>query len=120
MSNPSYPATLPTAPLIGFTEEPYSTAIKSEMDAGPAKQRQRYSTSWSRYKMNMILTAAQRATFKTFWQSTCKSGGQAFDWKDPATGDTATFVFVADRPPKFRSIGTDVFEVEFELETRQA
>lgn len=116
MANPSWPGSLQTGVLIGYTEEPQQQAVSTRMDAGPAKVRQRFTVSWSKFNVGISCTAAQRQTFLDFWGLTCKGGAQVFDWKHPATGAAATMRFVPEQAPKINHLGPDRFEISFAVE----
>lgn len=81
----SWPATLPAAPTTdGFQIIYPNNVVRSQMDAGPIKQRRR--VAWARKQMvaPFMLTSAQMADFEVFYKTTTESGTLIYEWTDPA------------------------------------
>jgi len=53
------------------------------MDAGPAKVRRRFTAGVTPVAGTMIMTAAQLATFETFFNTTLLGGTLRFSWTKP-------------------------------------
>lgn len=73
----AFPATLPK-PLIenyGGTQD--QAFIRTEMEAGSVRQRQRFSAANHQLNMSWFLTDIEMATFKTFFDTTINRGS---DW----------------------------------------
>ena len=104
---PSWPTSLMPYPLIvGYQETPPVTAIRTEVDVGPAKQRQRYTAAARRVNGTVTLrTKAEVDTLDTFYTTTLKGGSLTFEWTD-RNGVTRTFRFVAG-PEALRYEGVD-------------
>lgn len=114
----TWPSTIPF-PKLGWTERRQQGFIRTPMDTGPAKVRRRFSAVSSEMETTVGLTAAQRATFDTFYATTLSEGSGEFTADDKVDGSTATYRFVA--PPEFshrHSNGTQttVYEVVLRLE----
>lgn len=90
-----WPGTLPQRLLQnpGLTESPPDTRLETEMDAGPAKVRNRFTAAPRPIRGAIGLTLAQRATLETFFITTLHNGVDRFDWIHPTTGSAATFRF---------------------------
>lgn len=94
MPNPTWPATLPapqadnSAAYAGMEE-----AIRTEMDAGVAKMRPRWTGTAEPFSCTLKMSQAQVATLQTFYGTTLKRT-LPFDWIDFRTGDTATYRFI--------------------------
>lgn len=95
----AWPGSLPYF-MLNARESQQDGAVRTDMETGPAKVRQRF-TAVSRYLdcEVMLATAAQRATFDTFFFTTLANGSLTFDQVDPADGTTQSFRFMA--PPEF-------------------
>jgi hypothetical protein len=112
---PAWPGTLPAAILVDGTQEqaPKNT-IRTEMDAGPPKVRQRFTAGIRPIKGSLKLTKAQVETLDVFYVTTLKSGSLRFDWTHPRTGAATEFRFTA--PPSYTSQGQDTWTAQLELE----
>jgi len=113
----TWPTSLPQV-AIGdeFEEAAYPNVIRSEVDVGPAKVRQRYTAEIKRYAVPLILTTAQVATLETFFTSTIGYGTEAFDWIDQRTKATVSLLMV--NRPSYREIGGGTWRTVLELELR--
>jgi len=88
-----WPASLPTTLGVGMTDTQQQGFLRTEMEAGPYKQRSRY-TAVSRFLSGtMLLTQAQRQTFNAFYGTTLGFGAAEFDWADPVDGTTVSMRF---------------------------
>ena len=110
-----WPATLPQNLLIdGFSKSPANLMIRSQMDAGPAKVRRRFTAGVKPIQGEIKLTEAQLDTFKTFFNDTLIGGTLRFDWIDPDDGTTEVEMRFVE-PPVWTREG-DLFVVEMSLE----
>ena len=73
----AWPSTLPALLLPGYTIQPDAAFVRTDMDAGPARQRRRYTATPSHIPAAWLLSVAQMATFKTFYETTLNFGT---DW----------------------------------------
>jgi len=90
----TWPGTLPQALHLGATETAQKAFLRTQMDAGPYKQRGRFTAAVRYLSGTMLLTQAQRQTFDTFYRSTLGYGSDAFDWHDPVDGSVVSMRFV--------------------------
>lgn len=65
MAIPSWPTALPQVPQKGFSESVGQNTIRSTMDAGPAKMRNRGKRP-NTMDLSFILTTAQTTTLENF------------------------------------------------------
>jgi hypothetical protein len=81
---PTWPASLMPYPLVtGYQESAPVTAIRTEMDTGIAKQRQRYTATPRRVTGAVTLPSkADLDTLYTFFTTTLSGGSLSFDWVD--------------------------------------
>jgi len=77
----SWPSTLPQSPQKGFTESIGINVIRSQTDAGPAKQRRRASRP-TELNLSFIMTTAQTQTLETFVKTTT-AGVRRFTFTHP-------------------------------------
>ncbi|CAB5220423.1 hypothetical protein UFOVP233_72 [uncultured Caudovirales phage] len=93
-----WPATLPAFVLeAGYQEGLEDQTVETQMDAGPAKIRRRFTTSTRRFQVTVQMTPEQAAIFETFYLTTLSGGSLPFDWVHPRTQVAKTFRF--RRPP---------------------
>lgn len=114
----TWPAALPQTPLQqGFAEELPRLSITTQMDAGPAKVRRRFTAGVTKYNMQFDLTTAQRATFITFYETTTFGGSVRFDFPDPVTAVTAEFRFdLAKGTPQITSLSGHIYRLTAPME----
>jgi hypothetical protein len=77
----------------GFREQLPDMLLETTMEAGAPKARRRFTTDYRQISASIAMTAAQRATFETFFITTTQGGSLPFDWVDPVTQTAATFRF---------------------------
>lgn len=82
----------------GFTETLPNAILRTQMDAGPAKQRRRFSAAPIAIAGSMLLTAAQAALIEAFFRDTLALGALPFEWTHPRTGALRTWRFT--EPPQ--------------------
>jgi hypothetical protein len=88
---PAWPSDLPQLPLVqGFSETAPTLAVRSPMDVGPAKVRRRATAGVTQLKCTFRLSAAQRASLLTFWQTTLAGGALSYSWTHPISGTAIT------------------------------
>lgn len=97
MTSITFPEELPaTLRLNGLSGKPKGNVIRTEMDAGPAKQRQRYSVSTKEFSGSLVLNSSQRQIFEEWYENTLGSGALRFKMKDPQTLREEEFRFTDD------------------------
>ena len=99
MSTPNWPNELPQNQFIGVDDTRDKGAIRTSMDAGPAKMRRRFSAAVRAITCPIELYGWQKSIFDTFFITTLAEGSLPFTWSDPETDATQTYRFTA--PPKF-------------------
>ncbi|MCA3519370.1 MAG: hypothetical protein IOC87_04145 [Rhodobacter sp.] len=110
-----WPPGLPQATEIDEYAETLPTlAIRTDMDAGPAKVRRRYSAGPVRWQGSLLLTQAETVTLEAFWRTTLGGGALAFAWQHPRLGTAATMRFT--EPPAFRHVSGPLFRATLQIE----
>jgi hypothetical protein len=79
----TWPAGLPQSPRPDFSESIGTLILRTEMDAGPAKQRRRGQRP-DTLSVSFVMTTAQVATLRTFVDDTIK-GTARFYFPHPRT-----------------------------------
>ncbi len=111
---PTWPATLPGFMKDGWTEEAPKTALRTEMDAGPAKVRRRFSAGVRPFSGQLKVTGVQLAALDDFYLDDCQGGAVAFDFPHPRTGLTVSARFA--EPPKYQALGGLFYSAAVKLE----
>ncbi len=104
----NWPDTLPQVFIqSGYQETLPEVAIRTQMDAGPAKVRRRFTVQVVPIKGQMRLTSAQKSYLETFFNVTLAGGSLAFTFphdgsvilrftKPPAISPAGGLNYVAD------------------------
>jgi hypothetical protein len=108
----NWPDTLPQLCLQeGYQETLPEVVIRSEMDAGPAKVRRRFTAQVTPIKSKMRMNSAQKVYLETFFNVTTAGGSLSFTF--PHDGpDILRFT----SPPVFSDKGGTWYDVDFEME----
>ena len=115
MAVPAFHADLPQKLFVaGYGQSPPAVTIKSNMDAGPAKVRRRFTAGVEPVSGTMIMTAAQLATFETFFNTTLLGGSLRFSWTKPPAHSVACEVRFTEVPSWTKV--EDEYEVSLSLE----
>jgi len=114
MATATWPASLPEPEREGFTHTLGNGSVRTEMDAGPAKTRRRFTATVDKVRASVFVTGTERQTLRSFYKTTLKEGSLTFEWEDRITGTTEEYRFVS--PPRFRLMGHDNYMAEMELE----
>ena len=110
----TWPVTLPTAVEGNYRESPPDNLLRSSMDVGPDKVRQRSTAGPRPISWEMLMTGAQTATFDTFYVTTLANGSLTFNFTMPRTGNSAELRFSA--PPSYNYLGGDYWSVSMQME----
>lgn len=113
----TWPSTLPQSPLIdGYKETPRPNSIEADLE-GWKVTRPQFGANPTQASVSLMMTAAQLATFKTFYNTTINYGNDQFVWKLPTSSVNQNFKFRGQ--PTWNFTGTkwqvsmefDVFEI---------
>lgn len=75
-----------------------SGVIRTQMDAGPAKVRRRFSSAPVPHRGSIVVDGEQLETLWLFFEQSTSMGAEAFEWVDPRTGNAAMVRFL--EPPQ--------------------
>jgi hypothetical protein len=73
-----------------------NTAVRSDVDVGPAKVRSRYTDGVDVYSCSILIDYSEYATFTAFYKTTLSNGTLPFLFTDPMTGLSTAFRFADD------------------------
>ena len=115
MTVATLPSGLPDELLqSGYSQSSPDTALKTEMEVGPAKIRRRSTAQVYPVKGTLKLTESELGTLRTFYETTLLGGTLRFSHKDPVTLAAKEFRFTS--PPGWTmSNGFYVVQLEFEV-----
>lgn len=114
MTVPAWPTTLPDELLMrGYSQTTADLLLRSSVDAGPAKVRRRFTAGVQQVVGNLLLTGAQLAYLRTFYDTTLLGGSLRFTWIEPVTKTAKEFRFTS--PIKWSS-NSGYYDVNLELE----
>lgn len=90
-----------------FSEIPADTTIRSKVETGLAKVRNRYTAGVDKIQGRMTMSKAQWVLLKGFYKTTLGSGALPFSFTHPTNGVTQDFRF-GSAPTAVPSGWTDV------------
>ena len=73
-----FPKKLPYPTVEGYTIKPDEAIIRTEMEAGPARQRRRYSQTPSKISAKWIMSPEQFSVFEAWYRYRAKEGAEWF------------------------------------------
>lgn len=113
-----WPVSLPQEPDLagGYSEEDQDLTVTHTPDVGPSIVRARATAGVTTIRWTMIMDKTQRATLKTFRETTLGGGALPFELAHPITGVLTDFVFLAQ--PRFNAIGGGWFIVQMLVEAQ--
>jgi hypothetical protein len=94
---PTWPGTLPQTLLATLSIKRQSGKVRSTVDAGPPKQRPRFTAVTKEYQSSLMLTDAELTTLISFYEADLGMGATSFDWIDPIS-DAAAVLRFKDEP----------------------
>ncbi len=74
-----WPARLPLPTLEGYGVQPGEAVLRTEMEAGPARQRRRFTDVPSRIAVRWVLRPDQFALFEAWYRWVAAEGGAWFE-----------------------------------------
>ncbi|WP_185802979.1 hypothetical protein [Pontivivens nitratireducens] len=115
----SWPSSLPLPFEISQFSETGPTAIRrTQMDAGPAKQRRVSTAAPEMFTLKFTArNPAMRADFIAWYKVALMHGALSFEMIHPTDAVLRTWRFT-DRPYSIRGLGRGIFVVVFDLELK--
>lgn len=117
-----WPATLPVPLVSGYSFGPVDATVRTDMDAGPARVRRRFTDTPDMLKAAWRFTEAQMAAFRAFWEDDIASGAAWFNLslRDGRAAGMATRACRFNGPFHAQYEGAGIWTVQGELEVRLA
>jgi hypothetical protein len=75
----TWPATLPLPSVEGYGVSPQEAVLRTEMESGPARQRQRFRQTPTRITVRWLFGEYQFALFEAWYKFHADEGGQWFE-----------------------------------------
>ena len=102
------------APVFPLSENREDGVIRSAFEAGYEQTRRRFTRCRKTFGLKWsVLSAADKSTLMTFFDTTTGGGADSFTWTYPGTATTYTVRFTG--PPKVALVANGLYEVELEL-----
>lgn len=113
---PTWPATLPCAPLPGFRVRQEPNIAEFRPDVGRPQRSRRYTNTRYLYSGMIKCTTAQMQQVMAFYEE-CEVGVLSFTMEDwlPNTNSPPEGVFTFVSPPDFEKSGPNYWFVSLEL-----
>lgn len=111
----TWPIALPAYPLLdNFQESVPNTVIRTDMEQGPAKVRQRTTAAVRKMSLAYLMSKTQVTALETFYLTTLQGGALAFDFIHPRSNTTVSCRFT--KPPEYGAGNGNYFRVAIEME----
>lgn len=115
-----FPTGLPKPLFSGYSGSKTQAFIRTEMEAGSQRQRQRFSTTNQNRAVNWLFTASEMATFKTFFETTINQGSDFFNISLDLGNGLNTYAARFTQPYSDSFIQGGYWTVDGQLEVRNA
>lgn len=116
---PTFPPDMPAPSWYQIVEgPPVGAVLRTDMDAGPAKQRLRFSAAPNTLDLTFRpVTDDQRQVFVSWYKFELGLGALAFTMKHPMDEVDIVARFIAnDAPYTIKPVGVKVFEIQTRME----
>lgn len=113
---PTWPITLPVEPVAdSIIETPPNLLARSEMDAGPAKVRKRFTAGVRKFEVAYVFQPAEMAIWEDFYENSLSDGALSFTYPHPRKWGTFISVRLME-PPTYKHKGAGCYDVGLKLE----
>lgn len=116
----TFPAALPMPQIEGYNGQQDMAFIRTEMEAGSQRQRQRFSAANTQLNVTWQFSSSEMATFKTFFDATINRGSDFFTYTLDIGGGDTTYDARFIQPYQFSRIQGNRWIVSSVLELRDA
>ncbi len=115
MTLANWPESLPSKVLIERYQETFpDTVVRTSMEQGPAKLRQRSSAGVGEMTVGYLLTVSQVGVLEDFYRTTLAGGSLGFSYQHPRRSDMVTARF--RKPPQIAPRSGRYYLARLELE----
>lgn len=116
MADFDWPATLPQSPIVGgATYQRHDNAIRTQMEAGVAKVRRRFTAVGSDATLPVVMGRDQCEALDVFYIDTVKVV-LPFNWRHFGKAGNPAAIYRFKSPPSYAPVGGDLWMVELDLE----
>ncbi|WP_375695618.1 hypothetical protein [Bartonella sp. AC66GZZY] len=115
----AWPETLPLPTVEGYGIQPGDAILRTEMEAGPARQRRRFTQVPSRVLVCWIMRRDQFALFEAWYRWQAKEGGAWFEIELLGGLGLLTQEARFTRQFQVQLFGGTIWEIRSELEIRE-
>ena len=113
---PTWPATLPSEPVPEtIRETPPDLLARTEMDAGPAKVRRRFTAGVRTFEVGYVFSPDEMDIWEAFYENDIDSGAESFTYPHPRKWGADIAVRLAG-VPGYKHKGAGYYEVTLKLE----
>ena len=113
---PTWPTTLPQEPRIDSSfETPPNLLSRTEMDAGPAKIRKRFTSGARKFEAGYHFTPEMMTAWEDFYENYISDGALSFTYPHPRKWGTFIEVRLTE-PPQYKHLGAGCYDVGLKLE----
>lgn len=116
----NFPSTLPKPVIDGYTGIQDQSFIRTEMEAGSVRQRQRYSAVNTQLNVTWFFSGTEMASFKTFYDTTINRGTDWFTYTLDAGSGMLSYDVRFTQPFQFSKLEGTYWRVSANLELRNA
>lgn len=102
-STPENVKYLPAPQWSGWSEDRQDNVIRSQMDAGPAKTRRRFTAVPKYQTCRWVFNSEQLRIFEEWWETEIYSGAISFHWMSPVSDKLVQARF--RKPYTFKPMG---------------
>jgi len=115
-----FPSTLPKPTIEGYGGTQDLAFIRTDMEAGSARQRQRFSAANHQIAMGWFFSSTQMATFKTFFDNTIGRGADWFTMAIDAGNGIQTYDARFTKAYEYSRVEGNYWRVSANIEVRGA
>lgn len=116
----AYPSTLPKPLIDGYGGSQDVAFIRTEMEAGSKRQRQRFSAANDQLNVNWLFTFEQMSTFRNFYNSSVNRGSDWFTIELDVGEGFNTFDARFTQAYQYSRVQGNLWNVSANLEVRNA
>lgn len=116
----TWPADLPSPYVNGYTVAPEKSFIRTEMDSGPARQRQRFTAVPTMVQAGWRFTPEQMVTFREYFKTDINQGTDWFQMELDIGDGRVTYDVRFTEPWQAGRMPGGVWDVTAKIEVRFA
>lgn len=115
-----FPTTLPAPLLSGYSGEADKAFIRTDMDAGPARQRKRFTTTPYHIDISWRFKSAEMVIFREFHKTDINRGTDWFNMTLDIGDGFATYVVRFTKSCRDDRISNNTWQVSSSIEVQDA